>query len=141
MKKFKFTISGDPYEVHIKDIEDNIATVEVNGTAYEVELDREIKNTKTPKLVSRPVKTEPGEAKIQKQEANTFKLIAPLPGVIMSIHVKEGDTVKKGDLILMMEAMKMENRILAEKDGVVTKIHAKAQQNVLQDALLVEFSS
>ena len=136
MKKFKFTIRGNEYEVHINSFEDNIAEVDVNGSIYQVELAEEVKTTKTPKLVrSKPVPTK--EAK-PKPAAGLSKVDAPLPGTIFKLIHKEGDAVKKGETILILEAMKMENNILAEKDGVINKIHVAEGDAVLQGDILVE---
>ena len=66
MKKYKFTISGNDYDVHIKDIEDNVAELDVNGTIYKVRIHNEIRTTKTPKLVRKPVEKMPGEGQIKK---------------------------------------------------------------------------
>ena len=66
------------------------------------------------------------------------KVEAPLPGTMFKVNVKEGDAVKKGQTILVLEAMKMENNILAEKDGVVNKVHVGEGDAVLQGDILVE---
>ena len=136
MKKFKFTIRGNEYEVHINSFEDNIAEIDVNGSIYQVELAEQVKTTKTPKLVrSKPVQTK--ETK-PKPAAGLSRVEAPLPGTIFKVIVKEGDDVKKGQSIMVLEAMKMENNILAEKDGVVNKIHVSEGDAVLQGDILVE---
>lgn len=136
MKKFKFTIRGNEYEVHINSFEDNIAEVDVNGSIYQVELAGQVKTTKTPKLVrSKPIATK--ESKPQ-PVTGLSKVEAPLPGTIFKVNVKEGDSVKKGQTIMIMEAMKMENNILAEKDGVVNKVHVSEGDSVLQGDVLVE---
>lgn len=120
MKKFKFTIRRNEYDVHINSFEDNIAEIDVNGSIYQVELAEEVKTTKTPKLVrSKPVQTKEEKPK---PASGLSKVVAPLPGSIFKLLVKEGDAVKKGTPILILEAMKMENNILAEKDGVVNKV-------------------
>lgn len=140
MKKFKFTISGNQYDVQINDIEDNIADLEVNGTQYKVEIHQEVKRNKTPKLVRKPVQKAPGEGEIQKRSSKAKAIKAPLPGTILSIAVKEGDTVTKGQTLMVMEAMKMENSIMAEADGTVAAIKVSAGQSVLQDDDLVEIA-
>ena len=73
-----------------------------------------------------------------KPAAGLSKVDAPLPGTIFKLNVKEGDSVKKGQTILILEAMKMENNILAEKDGVINKIHVAEGDAVLQGDILVE---
>lgn len=141
MKKYKFTITGDEYDVHIKDIEDNIATIEVNGTKYEVVIQGEVKSTKTPRLVRKPIVQQPGEGLIKKQQSTGGSAVkAPLPGTIFKINVAVGDQVKSGDKLLVMEAMKMENQILAEKDGEISVIKVKEGDAVLQDDVLLEIS-
>jgi biotin carboxyl carrier protein len=136
MRKFKFTIRGNEYEVQINSFEDNIAEIDVNGSVYQVELEEQIKTTKTPKLVrSKPVTTkEPAP----KPVTSLSKAEAPLPGSIFKVNVKEGDEVKKGQVIMVMEAMKMENNILSEKDGVISKIHVSEGASVLQGDVLFE---
>lgn len=139
MKKFEFSISGNKYEVEIKDVEDNIAKIEVNGTPYSVEIHREVKKPKTPKLVRSEVRVKPGEGNIIKSTSGGHSVKAPLPGNIFKMLVKEGDTVKKGDVLLIMEAMKMENNIIAEKDGFIKSIKVKVGDNVLQNDTLLEY--
>lgn len=139
MKKYKFTIQGNEYDVRIKDFEDKVAQIEVNGTEYEVEVHNEVKQSKTPRLVRKPVAQKPGEGEIAKSAGGgTVKVEAPLPGSIFKMLVKEGDSIKKGDTLLIMEAMKMENNVLAEKDGVVSSIKVKEGDAVLQGDLLIE---
>lgn len=140
MKKFKFTIQGNEYDVEVLKFEDNIAKVEVNGTHYSVEVHKEIKQAKTPVLVRQEVPTpRRSEIKIKKSIGAT-QIKAPLPGNIMQVFVKTGDEVKKGDKLLMYEAMKMENTILAEKDGHVTAIKVQAGDSVLEGDILIEIS-
>ncbi len=136
MKKFKFTIRGNEYEVQVISFEDNIAEVDVNGSVYHVELAKDVKTTKTPKLVRpKPVKTQ--ETK-PKPVAGLSKVEAPLPGNIIKINIKPGDTVTKGQTIMVMEAMKMENNILVEKDGTVSKVNVNEGDTVLQGDVLAE---
>ena len=139
MKKYKFTIRGNNYDVHLKDIEDNIAEVDVNGTIYEVEIRGEVKTSKTPKLIRKPVEKMPGEGQIRKSESSqTHKITAPLPGTILKINVSVGDSVKEGQNILVMEAMKMENQVQTGKSGVVSAIKVNTGDSVLQDDVLIE---
>ncbi len=138
MKKFEFTIKGHKYEVVVNDFEDSVANIEVNGTTYEVEVHKDKKVTKTPKLVRHPVVSKPGEGTITHDNAGLFKVKAPLPGSIFKLKVAVGDAVKKGDVLLIMEAMKMENNIMSEKGGVVKFIKVAVNDTVLQDDLLME---
>ena len=138
MKKFKFTISGNQYEVEVQSFENDKAQVVVNGTQYEVDVEREKEEAK-PVIAPRP-KAAPASSAAPAApaagDANGVKAVAPLPGTIMQIFVNVGDEVKRGDKILMYEAMKMENNFLAEADGVIKDIKVKVGDNVLQGAVL-----
>jgi len=136
MKKFKFKIQGNKYEVQVLSFEDNIAEVEVNGSVFQVEISQEIKATKTPKLV----RSAQPATKVDsfKPAVSLSKVQSPLPGIILHINVKPGDAVKRGQVIMTMEAMKMENNILAEQDGIVKNIYASEGKSVLQGDVLAE---
>ena len=138
MKRFQFTISGNKYEVEVKKFENGKARIEVNGTCYNVELDKQEHTTKTPILVRSRVKNPRGSGQIKKTEEGGFKIVAPLPGNIMQVMVKVGDEVKKDDALLIYEAMKMENKLLSEKDGIVKSVKVAPGDSVLQDDLLIE---
>jgi biotin carboxyl carrier protein len=140
MKKFTFKIKGHDYDVELQKFEGNTAKIDVNGTTYEVEVQREVVQSKTPRLVRQEIQTKRQDSKIKKTITKTagHDVKCPLPGNIMQVYVKNGDEVKLGDKLLMYEAMKMENTILAEKDGVVKNLTVQAGDNVLQDAKLME---
>ncbi|MBV2245580.1 MAG: biotin/lipoyl-binding protein [Lentimicrobium sp.] len=143
MKKYKFTINGNVYEVNIQNLEDNIAEVEVNGTLYSVTLDKTMQVSKTPRLVrsmSVPsTDSAPSTAKTASptgsKGAGTIK--SPLPGVILDIYVKEGDTVTIGQKLIMLEAMKMENNISADKSGKVVSIKVNKNDAVMEGDVLI----
>lgn len=141
MRKFKFNINGSDYNVEIIQTVDNEIHLEVNGTFYQVNMEKEIKTTKTPILVRAEVPPPTSkEKKIPKTPmvTNNITVKAPLPGTIISVDVKDGDEVKMGQKVLTMEAMKMANNVLAEKDGVIRSIKVKAGDSVLQgDTLMV----
>lgn len=139
MKKYKFTISGNDYDVHLKDIEDNKAELDVNGTIYEVEIRSEVKTSKTPTLIRKPVEKMPGEDLIKKKvSTGKHTVTAPLPGTIFKINVSVGDVVSEGQNLLVMEAMKMENQIQTGKGGEVISIKVNVGDTVLQDDVLIE---
>lgn len=145
MKKFKFTIRGNKYDVELLNIEDNIAEIDVNGSKYEVEIEQEVKTTKTPKLIRPKVvpSSESDRAKTSKptERKGAGLVKAPLPGIILQVLVKEGDLVKSGDKLLIMEAMKMENNITADTEGKVMAIKVKEGDAVLEGDVLVEIGS
>ena len=141
MKKFNFVINGNAYEVEILGFEENIAKVEVNGTQFNVEVQKDLKMTKTPTLVrAEPPKPTSKESKIPRTPSQTTNVAikAPLPGTIISVLVKAGDKVTLGQKLLTMEAMKMENNVLSEKDGIVKIVLVKPGQAVAQSETLVE---
>ncbi|MFP4369620.1 MAG: biotin/lipoyl-containing protein [Candidatus Kapaibacterium sp.] len=143
MKKFKFKISGNEYEVEVQKVEDGIAKIEVNGTNYEVNIEVEQKVSKTPTLVrarTAPSKVGAGTSKPSEKKGTGF-VKAPLPGTILTVKVKEGQEVKSGDVLLIMEAMKMENEIKADQDGVIQSVKVQPEQTVLEGDVLVEIGS
>jgi biotin carboxyl carrier protein len=141
MKKYKFTIRGNDYEVHLKDIEDNVAELDVNGTIYEVQIHGEVKTSKTPKLIRKPVEQMPGEGQIKRKESTAgHKITAPLPGTILKLNVSVGDVISEGQNVLVMEAMKMENQVQSSKGGEVTAIKVSVGDSVLQDDVLIEIA-
>jgi biotin carboxyl carrier protein len=142
MKKFKFKIRGNSYDVLIQSIEDKIAEIEVNGTHYQVEIEKEMQTTKTPKLVRAHATTSSDSTKTEKTRKPTAskgggEVKAPLPGTIMEIKKKVGDEVKAGDTLLIMEAMKMENDINADKSGKISEIKVNNGDSVLEGDVLV----
>ncbi|HKJ80066.1 MAG TPA: biotin/lipoyl-containing protein [Prolixibacteraceae bacterium] len=139
MKKYKFNISGNDYDVHIKDIEENIAELDVNGTIYKVEIKSEVRASKTPKLIRKPVEKMPGEGQIRKKEpTGKHAITAPLPGTILKLNVAVGDVVTEGQNVLVMEAMKMENQVQSTKGGEVLAVKVNPGDSVMQDDVLIE---
>ena len=133
MNKYQYKVQGVDYDVEIEEVEGNLAKVSVNGIPFEVELKRPINPVhaiKKPKVAApKPAAPAPAPAAAAPKPAapaaaagagNPVK--APLPGTISSISVKVGDQVNVGDTVLVLEAMKMQNNIEAEKDGKVTAI-------------------
>jgi biotin carboxyl carrier protein len=136
MKSFKYTINGNVYKVVINRIEDTIADVEVNGTPYKVEMNKPTK--KQVVTINRPAQSAVTPiARPQQTNTGPGALHSPLPGVVLDIICKEGDTVKKGQKLLILEAMKMENVINADRDGVVKEIKVNKGDSVLEGADLV----
>lgn len=142
MRQYDFTIHGNEYHVELQSFEDNIAEVDVNGTTFKVEVKREIKKQKTPVLVRRASVKPTGkdtpktESPLAPKGAGVIK--APLPGTIFKMNVKAGDEVKKGDVLLIMEAMKMENNIESDMNGKVLSVKVKENDSVLEGDILLE---
>jgi biotin carboxyl carrier protein len=137
MKTYKFKVNENGYTVHIKSHEDNIINLEVNGTRYAVKMSEEYRKIKTPTLVRSKSKRPTEPLKVNPTSQKT-KIVAPIPGVVMSIDVKVGDTLKVGDRMLVLEAMKMENNIVCETAGTITALNITVGQQVLQDEVMIE---
>ena len=133
MKNFKFKIDGVDYEVSVNELEGNNAEVVVNGKSFNVELDNEQPTASAP--VARVAQS--AAAPAGKKVAANIK--APLPGSIIKVLVSNGQSVKRGDVLLTMESMKMENNVCAESDGTIKNVLVKQGQNVMQDDVLIEF--
>lgn len=150
MKQYKYKIGGLQYDVTIDSIKGNIAQVEVNGIPFEVEMQGST-------LVEEDLPTQaaadaPAAAPAAAQPAaptaapaaapaagpgEGAPVKAPLPGVVAKILVAMGQSVKKGETVLVLEAMKMENNITAECDGKVTGICVAAGDSVMEGTTLI----
>jgi glutaconyl-CoA/methylmalonyl-CoA decarboxylase subunit gamma len=142
MKKFKFSIRGNIYDTEILSIEDNIAEIEVNGTNYQVEIQKELITSKTPQLVrSKAIpSSETDKVKTYRptEKKGAGQIKAPLPGTILEVKKRIGDEVKSGDTVLIMEAMKMENEIKADRNGKIKEIKVNNGDSVLEGEILFE---
>lgn len=137
MKEFQFKIDGKEYKTSVTELEGGITEVTVNGKAYKVEMEAPTKaapKAAAPKAAA-AAPTAPKTA--VEAPAGGKKVVSPLPGSIIKVLVAEGQAVKKGDTLLTLESMKMENTVAAECDGTVTKVAVTAGQTVMQDDLLV----
>ena len=141
MKKgFNFTIGGQKYETTVKEIEPNVAEVVVNGTSFIVEFQKnESKKVKAARVAA-PTAA-PTAVPVAAKPAGAATVKSPLPGSIVKVMVKPGDNVKKGDTLLTMESMKMENVVASEYTGTVKNVLVQAGQNVMQDDKLVEIET
>ena len=144
MKKFKFTIAGQPYDTTVNEIEPNVCEVTVNGTVFQVEIEKQETVKKKPVVAPRPAATATGAAVSASKpaaapaSAGTTVVKSPLPGSIVKVMVQAGQDIKKGDTLLTMESMKMENVIASEVTGKVKSVLVQPGQNVMQDDKLVE---
>lgn len=140
MKEYKYKINGNTYKVAVGDIDDNIAQVEVNGVPYKVELEKApaakvaaVRPSAAPrtatgdKIIAKPAAAATGGAPVK----------APLPGTVLAVNVKVGDTVKASDVVVLLEAMKMENAIHAGRDGRVASVNVAQGDSVLEGAALI----
>lgn len=143
MNSYKMKINGNDYEVAVKDVNGQNVEVEVNGKAFTVELAEAPKAEKPKPVVARPAaaSSAPAAAPAARPAAGAAGATkSPLPGTVLSVNVTVGQSVKAGDVAIVLEAMKMENNINCGKDGVVKAVYVQKGDNVLEgaDLLLVE---
>lgn len=143
MKNYKFKIHGTNYSVDIKSVEGQTIELELNGTPYQVEVDKQIKQTPK-KVVLANRQASPSPAAVETTQtvtpkhtggANTIK--SPLPGTILDVFVNVGDTVKAGQKLMLLEAMKMENQIDADRDGVIKSVGVRKGDVIMEGDILV----
>jgi biotin carboxyl carrier protein len=149
MNKYQYKVQGVDYEVEIEEVEGNIAKVNVNGIPFEVELKQPINAAKHPTIVkpkveapkpaaaAAPVAAAPAAAAPAAAAGAGNPVKAPLPGTVTTINVKVGDTVAVGDVVLVLEAMKMQNNIEAEYAGTVTSVVVNPGDSVMEGAVLL----
>lgn len=142
MKEYKIKINGNEYAVAVQKAEDNMATVTVNGNEYQVEVEGMVAQ----KRVARPAQVAaaavPNTVPVTKIEAPKSagaagSIKSPLPGVLLDVMVHEGDTVKVGQRLMVLEAMKMENNIDSDRDGVVQSLKVRKGDSVLEGDVLI----
>lgn len=141
MKTYKMQINGKKFEGRVIEYTGTEAKVEINGIIYNVKMEPEFRSTsekfEQPKRVLTMPPTLSGKLS---DMLNPGKVKAPLPGVIVDVPVKEGDKVNAGDVVVILEAMKMESEIAAPVSGIVNKVNVKKGESVAEDQILVEIS-
>ncbi len=113
--------------------------ISVNGTAYDVAVE-EITGSEAAAPVAAPAAAAPAAkpaAPVAAPSATGTKVVSPMPGTIIGVNVAEGDTVKEGQVVMILEAMKMENDIVAACDGKVTSIKVKKGDTVESNDVLL----
>ena len=145
MKEFTFKINGAEYKCAVEEIEAGKTNVTVNGKVYTVETEAPAAPAPKPAAAPAPAPKPAAAPAAPKAEApkpaapvaGGIQVKSPLPGSVIKVLVSEGQAVKKGDTLLTLESMKMENAIMAEADGTVKQIAVTPGQNVMQDDLLI----
>ena len=140
MKEYKYKINGNEYAVCINEVNDTTANVTVNGEEYKVEWEKpkeEKPVVKVQPVAAKPAQATPAPAVAPAAAVKGNAIKTPLPGVIIDVKVNVGDTVKKGDTVVVLEAMKMENNINADRDGKVTANQVAKGDTVADGAVLV----
>lgn len=139
MKKYILTIDDKKYEVEVN-VEENVAEVSVNGKSFTVDI--ETAEEPAERKVVRPLATKKQATnQVTKPVAETKSvgvINSPLPGVVLDILVKVGEHVKRGDVLIILEAMKMENNIMAGNDGIVKSILVEQGRTVVLGEALID---
>lgn len=143
MKTYQFKINGKEYQVAIGETQGKMLSVNVNGADYQVELENAPAaapvQTQAPAAAT-PAAAAPAAAPKPAPTGAGEKVNSPLPGVIVEVSVKEGQAVKAGQKVAVLEAMKMENEIPAPKDGTITAIHVNKGDSILEGAPVVSIA-
>lgn len=142
MKNYTFKINGKEYQVAIGEADGKMLSVNVNGADYQVELEHAPVAAPTAAPVTPAQTAAPAAAPAPKSvpAGAAEKVSSPLPGVIVEVSVKEGQAVKAGQKVAVLEAMKMENEIPAPKDGTITAIHVNKGDSILEGAPVVSIA-
>lgn len=149
MKQYKYTINGADYDVTIDSLNGNKAKVIVNGMSFDVEMQGTMNESDLPDAPAADASAAPAAPKAAAPAAapkaaapagapgKGTPVKAPLPGVVTAINVNVGQKVKKGETVVVLEAMKMENNIAAECDGTVTSVCVAQGDSVMEGTVLV----
>ena len=110
--------------------------VNVNGTDYEITLEEVKDGAEFPKKAAAPAAAPAPAAPVAAAPAGGEKIVAPMPGTILSVNVANGTAVKKGQVLMILEAMKMENEIMAPCDGTVNGVSVQQGATVENGTVL-----
>ena len=141
--KYKLTVNDQTYEVEIENINARPVVVTVDGQRFEVMPEvanqPQVKTETVSKVESKPVAMNPLPAANQPIGGNS-SLNAPLPGTIVEVFVKAGDKVEAGQVVLIIEAMKMKNSIRSIRGGMLKNVFVNVGQSVAHKQALIEFA-
>ena len=144
--KIQVQIENQTYEVEIEDLNARPILATVNGETVEVMPESAAVAAPAaapaaqPAAAPKPAAPSPAAAPAAAPAAGASAVLAPIPGVIEEIMVREGDSVKNGQELLILEAMKMKNAIRATRDGKIARIHVSVGQQVPHSHVLIEFA-
>lgn len=150
-RNYRITIAGRTYDVQVGDISSPPVEVTVDGTTYQVELPeaaataaQEITPAATGTTLAAPVSVSPPPRPVARPAVPTSGgdgvVRSPMPGRIISVSVSVGDTVTRGQPVLVLESMKMENTIASPVDGTVSAVHVAAGDSVQHGQTLAEIA-
>jgi len=147
MNKYQYKVQGVDYDVEIEEVEGNVAKVSVNGIPFEVEMKQPIKAAPKPHKPTAPAHQTQEPAPVAQnptpkktaapQAAGGNPVKAPLPGTITEVKVNVGDEVKAGQVVVVLEAMKMQNDIECDYDGVVKSVSVGKGDTVMEGTVML----
>lgn len=140
--KLRVKIDNETYEVEVEDVKARPILATVDGETFEV-WPEEVQMAAVQSAPAAPVPSAPAApvaAAAAPVQGGAKSVLAPIPGVILSLSVREGDTVKNGQELCILEAMKMNNAIRASRDGKIARIHVNPGDHVKHGQPLMEFS-
>jgi biotin carboxyl carrier protein len=151
-KTFKIVVNGRLYSVEVGDLSESPVVVKVDGEVFEVELEREDRGATAPAVAPKPAVQRPvpaprtieplpqqvkGPSGAPATDAGK-SITAPMPGTVLAVKVKDGEQIKRGQEVCILESMKMELNIMSTADGVVKKVCVAVGQNVVHGTVLIE---
>ncbi len=136
----KYTINDIEYNVAVNSVTHERAEVTVNGVTYQVKIENASPSVPADMPIVAGVKEEPDAVQSPTAVVTSGAgkpVNSPLPGVIVGVKVQVGDKVKSGQVVAILEAMKMENEIQSEFDGIITSINVSQGDSILEGAPIV----
>ena len=150
MKDYSLKINGHNYSVQIDDVNEasTVAHVVVNGVDYEVEIEGAKASTVSKPQVApapksansamiTPISATPSPRIAAAAPSSGYSVKCPLPGTVLSVKVAAGDTIAAGQTLVVLEAMKMENNIVADRGGVVKQVLVQQGATVMEGDVLI----
>jgi len=138
MKKFRVEVDGEEFIVNVEEIGSEAGSSAVKSTASAGSRSTAAKAKAAPKKAAPKPKTKPQKEMASPAEAGEGDVVAPMPGSILEINVKKGETVAKGDNLIVLEAMKMETDILSDMRGKIESIFVSVDDQVESNQLLIK---
>ncbi|GHU55136.1 acetyl-CoA carboxylase biotin carboxyl carrier protein subunit [Clostridia bacterium] len=133
MRNFNITVNGKQYSVGVEEIGGHAVPVSQSPLQQTAQ---PIQQTAQAQPAPQAVQQAPAPAVVPAKAGSGTKITSPMPGTILDAKVNVGDTVKRGQVLLILEAMKMENDIVSPIDGTVSSVVAKKGDNVNSGDLL-----
>ena len=145
MSKYKVTVIGKTYEVEVEDIDDGVSLSAIRPVAASVYTEPKPAPAAAPAARSdpKPIQVQapaPAPAPAPAASDGAEDIISPMPGTVLNVLVNDGQTVTKGQMVLVFEAMKMENEIFASADATVSKVHVAKGDAIETGTLLISLA-